>query len=62
MTNTWRHIELIYRICDNLMPAPTKPFGHMDDVLDVIMQHRKDKDQHRAPEDRTRFPAALTRR
>lgn len=44
------------------MPPPTKPIGHMDDVLDVIMQHRKDKDQQRAPEDKTRFPAALTRR
>ncbi|CAB4375797.1 unnamed protein product [Rhizophagus irregularis] len=62
LTNTWRYIELIYRICDKLMPPPTKPIGHMDDVLDVIMQHRKDKDQQRAPEDKTRFPAALTRR
>jgi len=44
------------------MPTPTKSIDHMDDVLDVIMQHRKDKDQHRAPEDKTRFPAALTRR
>ncbi|CAG8589018.1 7422_t:CDS:2 [Funneliformis caledonium] len=62
MTNTWHYIELIYRICDKLMPIPINPIGHMDDVLDVIMQHRKDKDQNRAPEDRTRFPAALTRR
>ncbi|CAG8601950.1 7799_t:CDS:2, partial [Acaulospora colombiana] len=65
-TNTRRYLDLFYQVIDDkdngLMPKSQRDIGIEDDVIDVIMQHRKDRDAQRSEEDRTHFPPALTRR
>ncbi|CAG8687711.1 15561_t:CDS:2 [Acaulospora morrowiae] len=64
--NIRRYLDLFYQAIDNkddgLMPKPQKDIGIEDDVIDVIMQHRKDRDAQRSEEDRAHFPPVLTRR
>ncbi|CAG8517351.1 9050_t:CDS:10 [Diversispora eburnea] len=64
--NVRRYIDLFYQVIDNkddgLMPKPTKTVGIEDDAIDVLMQHRKDRDAQRPEGDRGYFPATLTRR
>ncbi|RIB25704.1 MCM2/3/5 family-domain-containing protein [Gigaspora rosea] len=64
--NTRRYIKMFYDVIDKktngLMPAPEREINFEDDVIDVIMQHRRDKDNQRSEADRTSFPPSLTRR
>ncbi|CAG8471211.1 29997_t:CDS:2, partial [Racocetra persica] len=64
--NTRRYIKMFYDVIDKkenrLMPAPEREIDFDDDVIDVIMQHRRDRDSRRSETDRTSFPPSLTRR
>ncbi|CAG8526998.1 2143_t:CDS:2 [Racocetra fulgida] len=46
--NTRRYIKMFYDVIDKkenrLMPAPEREIDFDDDVIDVIMQHRRDRD------------------
>lgn len=70
-SNTRQYVELLSRAVDTLMPAPTQNVSFKDDVLDVLMTNRKDR--NRTLETNAdaqgdpalladQFPAMLTRR
>ncbi|KAK0746087.1 MCM2/3/5 family-domain-containing protein [Schizothecium vesticola] len=70
-SNTRQYVELLSRAVDTLMPAPTQNISFKDDVLDVLMANRKDRNRTLevnadAQADPTlladQFPAMLTRR
>nr|CAG8434912.1 14426_t:CDS:2 [Entrophospora candida] len=61
-TNIRRYHDIFQDEIDKLLPAPTKEIDYESDVIDVIMQHRRDKDEQNLPEDRTIYPPSLTRR
>nr|CAG8433588.1 14270_t:CDS:2 [Entrophospora candida] len=50
-TNIRRYHDIFQDEIDKLLPAPTKEIDYESDVIDVIMQHRRDKDEQNLPED-----------
>ncbi|KAL2757404.1 hypothetical protein ACRALDRAFT_2025206 [Sodiomyces alcalophilus JCM 7366] len=70
-TNTKRYVELFSRAVDNQMPAPSNDITFKDDVLDVLMARRQDRNkelENAASQEgdptisQDKFPAELTRR
>jgi hypothetical protein len=61
-TNVRRYHDIFQDEIDKYIPAPTIELDHENDVLDVISQHRRDKNQESLPEERTIYPPSLTRR
>jgi DNA replication licensing factor MCM7 len=60
--NTKRYLELLAKAADSAMPPSTKEYTHEDNVLDVIMHQRKQRDAARGAQAEAQFPAMLTRR
>lgn len=63
--NTNRYIELFSAAIDKLMPEPTIDINYKDDVLDVIVNQRKIRNEARQAEGGSpldSFPPELTRR
>lgn len=48
MDNTRHYTDLFCRAVDTLMPEPTKDISHKDDVLDVIMHQRRERNARAA--------------
>ncbi|CAO1623371.1 unnamed protein product [Jaminaea pallidilutea] len=47
-TNARHYTELFSEVIDTLMPTPSKDISHKDDVLDVIMHQRRERNQRAA--------------
>ena len=60
--NARRYALLFSEVVDELMPKPTKDISNDDDVLEVILHQRREKDQENAAEDLAGFPPQLLRR
>ncbi|KAF8343932.1 DNA replication licensing factor MCM7 [Cantharellus anzutake] len=60
--NTRRYVHLFYETLDSLMPAPTKDISQEDDVLDVIVHQRREKNIENDSNDADIFPPQLMRR
>ncbi|CAG8498857.1 3653_t:CDS:2 [Ambispora gerdemannii] len=59
--NAKHYIDVSLRATDALMPAPTKEISYTDDVLDVLMAKRKEREQQKSAQ-AVSFPPGLTRR
>lgn len=70
--NTARYVELFSQVIDELLPQPTIDISYKDEVLDVILHQRRQRnerirqeqnmDPNSPPEDHEIFPPQLTRR
>lgn len=60
--NTRRYVLLFYEVIDSIMPTPTKDISQEDDVLDVIMHQRREKNLENEGNDADGFPPQLIRR
>ena len=60
--NTRRYVMLFSEVIDKLMPQPTKDITQEDDVLDVIMHQRREKNAENEANDLDGFPPQLMRR
>ncbi|KAK0533627.1 DNA replication licensing factor MCM7 [Tilletia horrida] len=48
MANARRYVDLFYECVDAEMPPPTRDISHKDDVLDVIMHQRRERNARAA--------------
>ena len=65
LQNTRRYIQLFSEAIDKLMPEPDADFDHTDDVLDLIMQQRREMNEQIENGERQEggmFPPELMRR
>ncbi|EIW66034.1 hypothetical protein TREMEDRAFT_35470, partial [Tremella mesenterica DSM 1558] len=65
--NTRRYINLFSEVIDKIMPQPDHELDHTADVLDLIMQQRREMNEQiaqgeRGPQDTGMFPPELMRR
>jgi DNA replication licensing factor MCM7 len=60
--NTKRYIQLFSEAVDEIMPNPTKDISHHDDVLDVIIHQRREKNLANGQDGQNLFPPMLMRR
>jgi DNA replication licensing factor MCM7 len=60
--NSRRYVMLFSEVVDNLMPPPTKDITQEDDVLDVIMHQRREKNAENEANNADVFPPQLMRR
>jgi DNA replication licensing factor MCM7 len=61
-SNTRRYTQLFSEAIDEIMPNPTKDISHLDDVLDVIIHQRREKNLANGQDGQNLFPPMLTRR
>ena len=59
--NTRRYVQLFSEVVDKLMPIPTKDISEHDEVIDVILHQRRERNE-RADGQQTGFPDHLLRR
>ncbi|KAF8298255.1 ATP dependent DNA helicase [Clavulina sp. PMI_390] len=60
--NARRYAMLFSEVVDDLMPSSTKDVSNDDDVLDVILHQRREKNQENTADDLPSFPPQLLRR
>ncbi|KAK9894513.1 MCM-domain-containing protein [Cystobasidium minutum MCA 4210] len=60
--NTRRYIDLFSEAVDQLLPAPSKDISYKSDVHDVIMAHRRERNQINEENESAVFPPELLRR
>ena len=60
--NTRRYIDLFSEAVDKLLPAPSKDISYKSDVHDVIMAHRRERNQINEENEAAVFPPELLRR
>lgn len=61
-SNTKRYLDVFCSVIDSLMPQPTKDLSAKDDVLDVIMHQRRERNTENEEAGQAMFPPALLRR
>lgn len=61
-SNARRYVQLFSEVVDEVMPNPTKDISHHDDVLDVIIHQRREKNLANGQDGQNIFPPMLTRR
>ncbi|KAF8511140.1 MCM2/3/5 family-domain-containing protein [Hysterangium stoloniferum] len=61
-SNTRRYVQLFSEAVDELMPQPTRDISHYDEVIDVIIHQRQERDAQNQEEGRPGFPPAMLRR
>ncbi|KAI6127751.1 MCM2/3/5 family-domain-containing protein [Pisolithus croceorrhizus] len=60
-SNTRRYVALFYEAVDKLMPTPTKDISDHDEVMDILLHQRRERnEQTEGPQEG--FPAHLLRR
>ena len=59
-TNTRRYVDLFSTVVDEIMPTPTKDISDQDEVIDVILHQRRERNERSEGGDA--FPAHLLRR
>ncbi|KAJ2932899.1 hypothetical protein H1R20_g4189, partial [Candolleomyces eurysporus] len=60
-SNTHRYVKLFSEVVDELMPIPTKDISEHDEVIDVILHQRRERNAQ-LEEGQTGFPPQLLRR
>ncbi|VDC06692.1 unnamed protein product [Peniophora sp. CBMAI 1063] len=62
--NVRRYVRLFNEVVDSIMPQPTKDLSESDDVIDVVLHQRANRNAELESEDQTQnlFPAHLVRR
>lgn len=60
--NARRYVLLFSEVVDELMPRPTKDITNDDEVVEVILHQRREKNQENGVDDLALFPAQLLRR
>ncbi|CAL1705541.1 unnamed protein product [Somion occarium] len=60
-SNTRRYVELFSDVVDRIMPIPTKDISEQDEVIDVILHQRRERNE-RLEGTQDGFPAHLLRR
>ena len=58
--NTRRYVMLFSEVVDRLMPVPTKDISEFDEVIDVILHQRRERNER--VEGNQGFPDHLLRR
>ncbi len=43
--NASRYVKLFNEVVDNLMPIPTKDISEQDEVIDIIMHQRRERNE-----------------
>ena len=43
--NTRRYVKLFNEVVDKLMPVPTKDISEQDEVIDIIMHQRRERNE-----------------
>ena len=59
--NTRRYVLLFSEVVDKLMPLPTKDISDQDEVIDVILHQRRERNEQ-IEGSASRFPNHLLRR
>ncbi|TCD67279.1 Mcm2-7 hexameric complex component [Steccherinum ochraceum] len=59
--NTRRYVQLFSEVVDKIMPTPTKDISEHDEVIDIILHHRRDRNA-RIEGGQAGFPDHLLRR
>lgn len=59
--NTRRYVQLFSEVVDKLMPLPTKDISEFDEVIDVILHQRRERNE-RLEGMQDGFPDHLLRR
>ena len=59
-TNTRRYVDLFSTVVDEIMPTPTKDISDQDEVIDVILHQRRERNERSEGGDAV--PAHLLRR
>lgn len=59
--NTRRYVALFSEVVDKLMPTPTKDISEQDEVIDVILHQRRERNE-RLDSTQEGFPTHLLRR
>lgn len=44
-SNTRRYVKLFNEVVDNIMPIPTKDISDQDEVIDIIMHQRRERNE-----------------
>jgi DNA replication licensing factor MCM7 len=60
--NTRRYVQLFSETVDELMPQPTRDISDSDEVIDVIIHQRRERDAQNQEEGRPGFPPEMLRR
>ena len=60
-SNTRRYVNLFSEVVDKLMPVPTKDISEHDEVIDVILHQRRERNE-RTEGVQEGFPDHLLRR
>jgi DNA replication licensing factor MCM7 len=60
--NTRRYVNLFSEVVDKLMPIPTKDISEKDEVIDVILHQRRERNDRQTDESQGAFPEHLLRR
>lgn len=60
--NTRRYVDLFCEVVDQLLPPPTKDISDQDEVIDVILHQRRERNEALEGTQQTEFPAHLLRR
>lgn len=61
MENTRRYVTLFSEVVDKIMPDPTKDISQHDEVIDVILHQRRERNE-RESDPENGFPDHLLRR
>lgn len=61
-SNTRRYVDLFCEVVDEIMPASTKDLSETDEVLDVILHQRRERNQQLENTQQPEFPVHLLRR
>ena len=62
--NVRRYVRLFNEVIDSIMPQPTKDLSESDDVIDVVLHQRANRNAELESQDQAQdlFPAHLVRR
>lgn len=60
--NTRRYVDLFCEVVDEIMPTSTKDLSETDEVIDVILHQRRERNQQLENTQQPEFPAHLLRR
>ena len=60
--NARRYVDLFCEVVDQLMPPPTKDISDQDEVIDVILHQRRERNDQLEGSQETQFPPHLLRR
>lgn len=61
-SNARRYVDLFSEVVDQIMPQPTKDISDQDEVIDVILHQRRERNEALEGTNQAEFPAHLLRR